>query len=207
MTNEAPKVNRFERRKLAFRDKITEAAMRLFGERGVADTPVAAIIEEADIAHKTFFNHFPTKDHLLMHIADSFTGEAYDRFIAGFEKQTDPAKRLEYFFVTMVAKALEAVSPNYKQLLNVYLISGTASGELRSRQKDRFSAVIGRVLTEAKQNKRLKPGVNLDTATEVTVGVCVAILLNWSLEDDYPLVARMRKAVRFLNEGLFTDDA
>ena len=74
--SDSPELNRIERRKLEFRDRITEAALKLFEEQGVADTSVASIIKEADIAHKTFFNHFPTKDHLLQHIASTFSSNA-----------------------------------------------------------------------------------------------------------------------------------
>ncbi len=77
-TNEP--INRVERRKLEFRDKITKAAIKLFDANGISNTSVASIIREADIAHKTFFNHFPTKDHLLQHVVTYYSGYAYAVF-------------------------------------------------------------------------------------------------------------------------------
>ena len=82
----ATPINRIERRKIEFRDNITRAAMKLFEEQGIVETSVAAIIKEADIAHKTFFNHFPTKDHLLRYIAGSYSDKAYDVFRQGIAK-------------------------------------------------------------------------------------------------------------------------
>ena len=42
--------------------------MELFGERGVDATKVVDICERADIAHQTFFNHFPRKREVLVEL-------------------------------------------------------------------------------------------------------------------------------------------
>jgi AcrR family transcriptional regulator len=200
---DSSQVSRIERRKKEFRDRITQAALKLFEKQGVADTSVAAIIKEADIAHKTFFNHFPTKDHLLEYIASSFGGNAYDVFKEGLRELDDPRKRLEYTLVN-VARALEAVNPNYKELLNFYLISGTGAHDLRQQQKDQFSGVIHQIIVDAHKRGMLKPGSSVETYTDIIVGICVSTMLNWSLEDDYPLVNKMKKAVAFIDNSVFT---
>ncbi|MCB1614773.1 MAG: TetR/AcrR family transcriptional regulator [Pseudomonadales bacterium] len=196
------KINRIERRKLEFREKITQAALRLFQENGVAETSVTSIIKEADIAHKTFFNHFPTKDHLLLHIASTFSGKAYAVFREGFKQQTDPQKRMDYCLLN-VARALEKVHPHYKELLNFYLISGAGSSDLRTRQKEEFSAVIHQIMTDAKQQGMLKPDFTVDVYTDIVVGICVSILLNWSLEDNFPIVQKMKSNIKFINSSIF----
>ena len=197
--------NRIERRKTEFRDKITRAALKLFGQQGIAETSVISIIKEADIAHKTFFNHFPTKDHLLHHIASTFSDEAYSVIGNTLQKYNDPRKMMEYCLLS-VAEALEAVDPNYKELLNFYLISGTGATELRSVQKKEFSAVIDQIMKEAKKQKILRPGFTLDALTEIVVGICVSTLLNWSIEDDYPIVPKMKTAIKFINSTIFIDE-
>lgn len=199
---EPEKINRIERRRLEFRDKITRAAIKLFEKKGVADTSVASIITEADIAHKTFFNHFPTKDHLLQHIVNTFSTGAYDAFREDFKKQTDPARRLEYCFIS-IAKTLEAVSPHYKELLNLYLISGARSSHLQSQQKQEFTAIIAQIIEDAKSQGLLVDGVSAETYTEIAVGICVATLLNWSLEDDFLIIPKMEKVIVFLNKSIF----
>ncbi len=56
---DAPELTRRERRKREVRGRILAAAVGLFDERGFGATKVAEICERADVAHKTFFNHFP----------------------------------------------------------------------------------------------------------------------------------------------------
>jgi len=197
------KVNRIERRKQEFRDKITSAAIKLFEKQGISETSVASIIKEADIAHKTFFNHFPTKDHLLQHIASSFSGNAYESFREDFKKQSDPSRRLKYCLMS-VAKALEHVSPHYKELLNFYLISGAGSSEMQQDQKQQFTAVIAQIMEEAGEQNALKATASAQVYTDMTVGICVATLLDWSLQDNYDIVGKMKAACDFLNQSIFS---
>ena len=57
--------DRRERRRAETRERIFRAALRLFAERGYLETTVEDITEAADVGKGTFFNYFPTKEHVL----------------------------------------------------------------------------------------------------------------------------------------------
>jgi AcrR family transcriptional regulator len=59
------KPGRRERRCSETRERLFRAALRLFAERGFQATTVADITEAADVGKGTFFNYFPTKEHVL----------------------------------------------------------------------------------------------------------------------------------------------
>ena len=56
-----------ERKKQRTREAIVEAAFELFDERGFDGTTIADIAEAAEIAPRTFFGYFPSKDDVVFH--------------------------------------------------------------------------------------------------------------------------------------------
>jgi AcrR family transcriptional regulator len=58
-------VGRRERHRAETRQRLFDAALKLFAERGYLETTVEDITEAADVGKGTFFNYFPTKEHVL----------------------------------------------------------------------------------------------------------------------------------------------
>ena len=69
MSEDKPELSRRARRKREVRGRIMASAMHRFVRQGFADTTVDQIADDADVAQKTFFNYFPTKQDLFHQLA------------------------------------------------------------------------------------------------------------------------------------------
>src|SRR4051794_6651251 len=71
-----------ERKKLATRLALHEAALRLVAERGLDSVSVDDIAERADVSPRTFFNYFPSKDDAVLGLDPEVSGRQVEDFLA-----------------------------------------------------------------------------------------------------------------------------
>ena len=199
----APTLSRRERRKLELRGRILDAAVELFDRRGFANTKVSDICEKADIAHKTFFNHFPAKRDLLHEIASLYLGQ----FLGDLEetrKQPGSTRDRIYFLFERVADNSEAAGPMHRELMTeiVHVAHETGTeGEQARLLHDAFGAIIRDGVASGDVSDRHDP----DALTETLMGGFYALMFNWANLDDYPIRRRALAMGRFIADAISTD--
>ena len=205
MTNAHAKT-RVEKRKEEFREKIADAAYELFVRDGVSNTSVASIVKHADIAHQTFFNHFPTKNHLLLYLADRIGDLAFAIFQETDKLDISPPEKIEYCYSKLIQETIK-LHPNMKELISIVLI-GTPEGtnEIKEEQDQRLNMAIYKILKQAEQQNLLVPDFTLESLAETVKGMFVYTFINWARLDDYPIVERMDEVIRFIKHSVFVND-
>lgn len=191
---------RRERRKQEVHDRIVEAAVVLFDERGVDGTKVDDICAAADVAQKTFFNHFPSKQHLIGEIAAAFVDQLLALLDDAHQNGRTTRERLERFFTLVADKALDA-GPMHRQLVLdvIRLLQDRHTDQEQSRRLQASVATLVRDGIRAGDVTRAHPAAVL---TETIVGAFYGVMLNWLGVDGYPLRARALGAARFLGDAL-----
>jgi AcrR family transcriptional regulator len=143
---------RRERKRRQTRRLLFETALRLFDEQGYQQTSVAQIAAAADVATKTFFNHFPTKEAVLF----AETQQAERTFVElGAERR--PGESV----ADVLTRALDQLMPDYwsnptgfedPELTARYVRVVSKEPFLRGQVLDRAAEtqrVMARQLTEA----------------------------------------------------------
>jgi len=191
---------RRERRKLEVRGRIVDASAELFSERGVGATTVVEICDRADVAKKTFFNHFPTKQHAVRELACL----AIDQLLAEIEtarKQERGARdRLRHVF-DQVAQNTAQVGPMGRELAKelIHSLQGLESepGQTR-RLRNAFAALVRDGLANGDIAQRYEP----ETLAEFILGSYYALILNWVQFDSFPIDRKARETADFLADAL-----
>ena len=124
--NPVPENGRRERRRRETHARIFDAAMRLFAQRGFANTPVEEITEAADVAKGTFFNYFPTKESILEALAERQIG-----VIKAAEEQARTAASVRPVLHNMIHRLAE--KPSSSQLLVRSLIGVALTNNMLSK--------------------------------------------------------------------------
>ncbi len=114
--------SRTERNKREIRGRILASAGGLFVEHGIEATKVEVICEQADIAVRTFFNHFPSKRDVVHQLGIDATSEVTARISAAHERGHSTRERLTAFFSDSIEVSLHRGPPHPELLASLVAV-------------------------------------------------------------------------------------
>jgi len=161
---------------------------------------VAEICERADVAHKTFFNHFPAKQDLVRAMAEESIEILLAEIDAARRGGTTTDRRLGLFFEKVAARAASA-GPMHRDLLTG-IIHAAQQSEAEPQSARRLHAAFGAIVQDGIDAGEVTRSHPAETLTETIVGTYYALMFNWANLDGYPIVERARSAAAFLAEAL-----
>jgi AcrR family transcriptional regulator len=94
-----------ERKKQKTRAQLTDAAFRLFGERGFDTTTIEDIVDEVEVSPRTFFRYFDSKEDVVIGFFDDIGEELREML------EQRPAGEPPY---TAVSEALGSLADMYE---------------------------------------------------------------------------------------------
>ena len=193
-------LSRRDRRKLEVRSRILEAAVALFDGHGFAATKVADICEQADVAHKTFFNHFQSKQHLLSEIARDALEQLCTQIDEARRQPGSTRERLRYFFATIAGNA-EAAGPMHRELVTEIIHAAHEAGT-HPEQARRLHAAFGALVQDGRAAGDVTQRHDAATLTEMIIGAFYVLMFNWANLERYPLRKQARATARFLADSM-----
>lgn len=190
VAEDAARSSRRERRKREVRDRIFEAAVALFVERGVEQTTLDDIADSADVARATVYNHFARKSDILSEwgarnrerLRDSIDNEEFralplrEQLIAGFD---------------LLVEVYEADRRTAR------IIFGLASGELLGESPE-LAMILADLVREAQRSGEARPDLDPWQVGLVLRASYLDTIYRWSFgteEPPFDLRAALRQLV------------
>jgi AcrR family transcriptional regulator len=199
-TDEVTTPNRFDRRRARTRQAIITAAIDLFAERGIRGTTIEEICDGADIAERTFFNHFPTRDHLYEAIA-AHRIEGFIALLGVITQDPRPiGARLPDLFAT-VARGVVA-QPAYRELVGA-MLNAHPSGESPLARATVLAAASLAFVKDGVGRGEITSQHRPDVLADILLGSLFMAIANWSSDADFALERELADSAEALVD-LFT---
>lgn len=204
-TIEAP-IGRREKRKQEIRQRIEDAAYRLFQRHGIEDTSIEQICVEADVARRTFYGHFTNKHALLGGLGITRLYSRSEPMLAELmAKQSTTRGRLEAM-IDYIESSFAGMTEIDRQLI---LVGPTAFAEDQEKQREIGSSAMAsftRLIEAGLELGDVNDQFAADTLATTVVGTLNMLTISWCLDSDYPVFAKLEEA-RSLFEHLICKDS
>ena len=192
--------SRRQRRKQEVHARILASAERLFLRQGFGATTVDQISAAADVAQKTFFNHFPTKQSVFEAFADGRLVRFAEAVEAERRGRASTRRRLERVFNVM-ADHVSEMSELARDLV-LHMMHAPRAVEAGSEQLATLQSAIGPLLRDGQAQGDVRHDYDVTFLTELVVGAYCMIMIQWAKDPSYPIRARLQQTARFLGEAV-----
>lgn len=199
-TRKTAVASRRVRHSAELRERLFRAALVLFGKKGYAQTTVENITEAADVGKGTFFNYFPTKEHILMAFGEMQLGKL--EAIVRDARQSDlPMRDVLRILVLRMTEEPIRNPAIVRALLQANLTEVPVRGAML-RIHDRNRALLGRLIRHGQERSEIRIDLPAEEIAQVWRQTIFGTLLFWSLAGDASLTERIEQSLNILWSGI-----
>lgn len=191
---------RRQRRSAELRTRLFRSALDLFAKQGFNETTVEDITSAADVGKGTFFNYFPSKDHLLI----AFGEMQLEKLQALVTEAAETGVSLPAFLRTLGVRMTEepARNPSIVRALLQGNLSSSPVREAMRKNHLRGQALLSRLIRLAQDRGEVRADLTADEIAEVFRQTIFGTLLIWAVTGEGSLPARIHAAFDLLWNGI-----
>jgi len=196
--------DRRQRRSAELRERLFRAALGLFAKKGFAETTVEDITNAADVGKGTFFNYFPSKDHILLAFGEMQLGKLQ----ATIEMARRTGEPMPEFLRSLGARMTQEPTRNpaiIRALLQGYLSTTPVREAMMDVQK-RMHGLLSQMIQLGQERGEIRDDLPAAEIAHVFRQTIFGTLLIWSLYGDATLNSRIETAFNLLWSGLAPRD-
>jgi AcrR family transcriptional regulator len=196
----APAPDRRQRRSAETRERLFRAALKLFADKGFAETTVEDITNSADVGKGTFFNYFPSKEHILVAFSDMQLGKLQTTV----DHLRDRPEPMRSFFRSMTLRMTEepAKAPDVVRAILQANLSILSVRSVMQERNARAEALLTQLVQIGQERGEFRGDVPALELAQVFRQTIFGTLLMWSLYGDASLAERIERAMEILWMGI-----
>src|SRR5712671_4958211 len=200
LRNPASNLSRRQRHSADIRERLFRAALELFAQKGFSETTVEDITEAADVGKGTFFNYFPSKDHILL----AFGEMQLSKLEAAIEMARRTGEPMPEFLGSLGIRMTEEPTRNpaiIRALLQAYLSTTPVRAAMMDLQR-RVHNLHTEMIQLGQDRGEIRNDLPAAEIAQVFRQTIFGTLLIWSLYGDATLHSRIETAFKVLWTGL-----
>jgi AcrR family transcriptional regulator len=198
-------LDRRQRRSAETRERLFRAALNLFAQKGFGETTVEDITNAADVGKGTFFNYFPSKDHLLV----AFTDMQLAKLQGAVESMRQSHEPMPAFLHALSLRMTEepARAPDVvRAILQANLSSSSVRSVMREKHA-RAEGLLTQLVEMGQERGEFRRDLSALELAQVFRQTTFGTLLLWSVYGDASLPERIHTALNVLWMGLAPREA
>ena len=198
-----PSSDRRERRRLETRERLYRAALELFGERGFLETTVEDITEAADVGKGTFFNYFPTKEHVLA----AYGGER----IAFVERALEKARATSGSVLEVLGElATDSAGQSHENpaILRAIYAAHASCAPVRAELQKRMRVsrkMLAEIISLAQKRGEIRSDAAPVELARLIQTVVIGFTMAWALNPETHFQSTARKTWELISPSLRAD--
>ncbi len=198
-----PTSSRRARRQAETRTRLLRAGLDLFARQGYSATTVEQITEAADVGKGTFFNYFPSKDHVLGAFGEMQIAKIEHALAAAVEGGR-PARQVWKHLAHELAKE-PGRSPGLLRGLLVAVLSRDSVLGHMNRNLARGREFLAGLIARGQQRNELRRSLNPADTARLFQQMFLGALLLWALDPSVKLAPWLDKTFDLFWSGVAAD--
>jgi AcrR family transcriptional regulator len=192
--------DRRQRRSTEIRERLFRAALTLFAKKGFTETTVEDITNAADLGKGTFFNHFPSKDHILIAFSDMQIAKLQHAVNEARQSNESMTTFLRAMSLKMIAEP--GRSPDVMRAL---LLANLSSSSVRDAMRQNYlrgHGLLSELMQLGQDRGELRRDLSAGELAHVFRQTLLGTVLVWSVFGDASLPERIEAAMNVLWTGV-----
>ena len=159
------------------RQKILNAAINVFAQKGYHDTRVDEIVAASDTSKGAVYFHFPSKQEIFLGLVEEFANILEKELLKAIDQEQNGVEKVD-----SALQSCMNTFGKYQKLAKIFLIQALGLGvvfeEKRQQINARFAGIIQTHLQQAVEDGDI-PTVDTEIAAYSWMGAIYEVVIRW----------------------------